>query len=114
MFYSSFLFRAMTLVFPLFSQLLSLPPTSRYIFTTEGHLLPINGKLRRKVWEEEGILDASGQKGGGRGRMLQQPQCQNPGSDSRFEMPLRSGYLRQVLAQFGLALEEEAAGAAKS
>lgn len=60
----------------------------RFVFTTEGHLFPVDGEYRRKVWEEEDIfpdvLD-----GANRTARLPQSSCENRGVDSPYQLPLK-------------------------
>ncbi len=82
--------------------------------------------MRRKVWEEEGVLGREEEEeekerrpwtvkrgrrrkkeAGDEGHDKDDPgdgnfRCENPGPDSVFELPLRSRYLAQILGQFGL------------
>ena len=77
---------------------------NRFVFTTEGHLLPISEKIRTKVWE--------GDFGSGHQNATRQlnecksdsewppPMCQY--SPSKYSLPIRSEYLTQVFSQVGL------------
>jgi len=77
---------------------------NRFVFTTEGHLLPISEKIRTKVWE--------GDFGSGHQNATRQlnecksdsewppPMCQY--SPSKYSLPIRSEYLNQVFSQVGL------------
>jgi len=67
----------------------------RYLFTTEGHILPINGEIRRKKWDDEDFMSEQ------TGSKVQNVQCQNPGFGLRHSLPLRADYLQQVFDQVG-------------
>lgn len=85
-----------------------------YLFTTEGHILPVSQRFRRTPWEEETFFhnddnddnpDAGGQhvvNGSWKGQ-FSQPTCDTISPETRFSLPLRNQYLQQVFAAFGLS-----------
>ena len=79
---------------------------SRFVFTTEGHLIPINEKIRTKVWEGDfssGCQNATLQLNEYESDSDSEwppPMCQY--SPSKYNLPIRSEYLSQVFSQVGI------------
>lgn len=80
----------------------------RFIFTTEGHLFPLNYQLREKFWstrepqeaqiEEAIVVDAR--------RVWQnnsESSCKKINADRKFLLPLRNEYFQQVSEALGLS-----------
>jgi len=83
---------------------LSFRNAERYIFTTEGHLLPIGGKLFRRPWDEDMRMEkertAHVNKSQFRTHISpSEATCQNPGADLTHSLPVRAAYLAQVIDQ---------------
>ncbi|KAL8558834.1 ER degradation-enhancing alpha-mannosidase-like protein 1 [Nucella lapillus] len=81
---------------------------SRYLFTTEGHILPIDVRWRRKPWEEE---EEEKGEGGDRGEEKKPSivdarsnasNCDSVSMESRYFLPVRSSYLAQIEKAVGL------------
>lgn len=76
---------------------------AKYLFTTEGHLFPIDGRWRRKPWEEE-----NPSKGRGNGMpatvdaRYNRSNCDPVSTESRYFLPVRSAYFEQLEESVGL------------
>lgn len=78
---------------------------SKYLFTTEGHILPIDKIFREKSWEdttskEEGFVDNSGE-------LDHRPanssiNCSRVPSERRYALPLKGVYMQQIDQMVGL------------
>jgi len=77
----------------------------RFVFTTEGHLLPISDKIRTKIWETDFQTNGS-YKSDTSGNYYtsdsssSKPQCE--ATPSKFNLPIQSEYLAQVFSQIGV------------
>merc|ERR1712059_199255 len=85
---------------------------SGYLFTTEGHLLPISNRFRTKSWEEEGFFDdddLSDSRLSKQNSSLSLPgssqhsHCDILSPETRYSLPLRNRYLQQIFGAFGLS-----------
>lgn len=98
--------------------------SNSYLFTTEGHLLPVSQRFREMVWGEKTFWSpadddaadeeepAGGGGGGGElplGNLTSSSSsqlahyCDTVSQETRFSLPLRNQYLQQVFAAFGLS-----------
>lgn len=80
------------------------PHESRFVFTTEGHLLPISDKMRTKVWEQDFFhWDGGGSNSSSKAAYSYSsstPKCE--ATTSKFNLPIKSEYLAQVFGQIGV------------
>lgn len=79
---------------------------SGYLFTTEGHLLPVNNRLRHKSWDQEGMFDALSSTSNcslNTATTSQLSVCDTVSDETRFSLPLRNRYLHQIFSVFGLS-----------
>uniref|UniRef100_W5LCT1 alpha-1,2-Mannosidase n=1 Tax=Astyanax mexicanus TaxID=7994 RepID=W5LCT1_ASTMX len=75
---------------------------SRYIFTTEGHVVPIDPRFREKSWEEHLPCEEPARE------PIKQPQanisnCERIPEERRYALPLKSMYMRQIDHMVGLS-----------
>jgi len=81
---------------------------SNYLFTTEGHVLPISNRFRRKTWDEDGLFSSSlsgdiyADNNVTTAQPTNTPYCDIISPETRFSLPLRNRFLQQVFAAFGL------------
>ncbi|XP_013391623.1 ER degradation-enhancing alpha-mannosidase-like protein 1 [Lingula anatina] len=80
-----------------------------YIFTTEGHILPISPRWREKPWEEyleNDIQDVSSdsEKSVLDVRKNNMTNCDRIPDERRYFLPLETRYLQQVEASIGLTV----------
>lgn len=78
---------------------------SRYLFTTEGHILPVDQRWRHKSWldEESGKREVNQQKMGPVVDARQNiSNCDPVSVESRYFLPVRSSYLAQMEKAVGL------------
>jgi len=82
--------------------------SSNFMFTTEGHVLPISNRFRLKSWDSDGLF-SSGIYSDSAGANISQstqdkptPSCDIISDEKRFSLPLKNRYLQQVFAAFGL------------
>ena len=83
----------------------------KYLFTTEGHVFPINDQLRKKIWQDE-LFSEDGEDdffptiltNSTRDRESSVPtDCPNLfRPDSAFNLPLEGRHLSQVFSQLGV------------
>ncbi|ESO91199.1 hypothetical protein LOTGIDRAFT_105585 [Lottia gigantea] len=71
---------------------------SRYVFTTEGHILPITRKLRQKVWSPSSDITVSPIVD----TRTNTTNCESISSSSRYFLPMESEYLEQMELAVGL------------
>jgi len=82
--------------------------TSNYLFTTEGHVLPISNRFRKKSWDEDGLFSSSlsgdiyADNNVTTTQPTNTPYCDIISPETRFSLPLRNRFLQQVFAAFGL------------
>lgn len=89
--------------------------TSRYIFSTEGHIFPIKAEFRRKTWEEDASRAESEQNAKkapeeqGRVNVVVNARpsnatsnCERLPDEMRYLLPIQSRYLQQVRQLVGL------------
>merc|ERR1719309_1866207 len=82
--------------------------TSNYLFTTEGHVLPISNRFRKKTWDEDGLFSSSlsgdiyADNNVTTAQPTNTPYCDIISPETRFSLPLRNRFLQQVFAAFGL------------
>ncbi|PVD24290.1 hypothetical protein C0Q70_14761 [Pomacea canaliculata] len=74
---------------------------SRYLFTTEGHLLPIGRRWRHKPWEEVGSKPVKAAASVVDVR-VNISICDTVSSDSRYLLPMKSKYMAQMENAVGL------------
>ncbi|KAM6169717.1 ER degradation-enhancing alpha-mannosidase-like protein 1 [Rhynchocyon petersi] len=81
---------------------------TRYVFTTEGHILSVDSGLRESPWKEFSEEDGQDQEG----KPLPRPHelkvinsssnCNRVPDERRFSLPLKSVYMRQIDQMVGL------------
>jgi len=86
---------------------------SNYLFTTEGHILPISNRFRHKSWEDEGLFGEDPPDtpspstfaftNSSLGTLPTSQNCDSISLEQRFSLPLRNRYLQQIFAALGLA-----------
>jgi len=72
--------------------------SSNYLFTTEGHVLPISNRFRQKAWDADHLFSLPLTNAS----TAQPPHCDIISPEKRFSLPLRNRFLQQVFAAFGL------------
>jgi len=81
------------------------------LFTTEGHILPIDVKFRSKPWEKDGLFDEDlfslpsimrPNSSESPPSMSPHSSCDTLSDETRFSLPLRNRYLQQIFSVFGL------------
>jgi len=72
--------------------------SSNYLFTTEGHVLPISNRFRQKAWDADHLFSLPLNNAS----TAQPPHCDIISPEKRFSLPLRNRFLQQVFAAFGL------------
>jgi len=78
----------------------------KYIFTTEGHILPLSQRFRVSSWDLDGLFD---QPSTDKFRPVRsnttagESVCDNISLETRFSLPLRNQYLQQIFAAFGVS-----------
>uniref|UniRef100_A0A8C9ZTM0 alpha-1,2-Mannosidase n=1 Tax=Sander lucioperca TaxID=283035 RepID=A0A8C9ZTM0_SANLU len=78
---------------------------NKYIFTTEGHVVPIDKRFREKQWNdlfpcEEGVL--AEQEPNKRPPPSNTSNCNRIPEERRYTLPLKSVYMRQIDNMVGL------------
>uniref|UniRef100_A0A6Q2Z1N0 alpha-1,2-Mannosidase n=1 Tax=Esox lucius TaxID=8010 RepID=A0A6Q2Z1N0_ESOLU len=71
---------------------------NKYIFTTEGHMVPIDERFREKQWSDVFPLEEAAQT-------IQSPclvSCERIPEERRYSLPLKSVYMRQIDHMVGL------------
>jgi len=81
----------------------------QYIFTTEGHILPISPRFRDKPWEDDVIFDDWFSdkiqdifKNTTTPSKTYPQSCDKISLETRYSLPIRNQYLQQVFSAFGL------------
>nr|AJA37905.1 EDEM-like protein 1 [Littorina littorea] len=77
---------------------------SRYLFTTEGHILPIDRRWRTKPWEEEeeDRIDEEEKAASVIDVRHNNSNCDPVSTESRYFLPVRSSYFAQMERAVGL------------
>jgi len=80
--------------------------SNEYIFTTEGHILPLSERFHDSASDEEDLFDFQSLKpnfpGSTNATSNPEPVCDTISLETRYSLPLRSQYLQQIFAAFGL------------
>jgi len=80
--------------------------SNEYIFTTEGHILPLSERFHDSASDEEDLFDFQSLKpnfpGSTNATSNPEPTCDTISLETRYSLPLRSQYLQQIFAAFGL------------
>jgi len=75
-----------------------------YVFSTEGHLLPLSNRFRDNDWVDEGLFDQDAWTPPPRtNTTYSESVCDTVSLESRFSLPLRNQYLEQIFAAFGVS-----------
>uniref|UniRef100_A0A8C7PYI0 alpha-1,2-Mannosidase n=1 Tax=Oncorhynchus mykiss TaxID=8022 RepID=A0A8C7PYI0_ONCMY len=78
---------------------------NKYIFTTEGHVVPIDARFREKQWndlfpcEERVVTDQETSNGS---FSINNSNCDRVSEEPRYSLPLKSVYMRQIDHMVGL------------
>ncbi|XP_064858064.1 ER degradation-enhancing alpha-mannosidase-like protein 1 [Oncorhynchus nerka] len=78
---------------------------NKYIFTTEGHVVPIDARFREKQWndlfpcEERVVTDQETSNGS---FSIHNINCDRVSEERRYSLPLKSVYMRQIDHMVGL------------
>uniref|UniRef100_A0A674AEJ6 alpha-1,2-Mannosidase n=1 Tax=Salmo trutta TaxID=8032 RepID=A0A674AEJ6_SALTR len=78
---------------------------NKYIFTTEGHVVPIDARFREKQWNdlfpcEEGVVTDQETSNGS--FSINNSNCDRVSEERRYSLPLKSVYMRQIDHMVGL------------
>uniref|UniRef100_A0A4W5P2G7 alpha-1,2-Mannosidase n=1 Tax=Hucho hucho TaxID=62062 RepID=A0A4W5P2G7_9TELE len=78
---------------------------NKYIFTTEGHVVPIDERFREKQWNdlfpcEEGVVTDQETSNGS--FSINNSNCDRVSEERRYSLPLKSVYMRQIDHMVGL------------
>ncbi|XP_038863645.1 ER degradation-enhancing alpha-mannosidase-like protein 1 [Salvelinus namaycush] len=78
---------------------------NKYIFTTEGHVVPIDTRFREKQWNdlfpcEEGVVTDQETSNGS--FSINNSNCDRVSEERRYSLPLKSVYMRQIDHMVGL------------
>lgn len=82
-----------------------------YVFSTEGHILPLTDHLAFKSWDDDGLFSFQNVEEIDiynnatpvpPSTSVHQQFCDNITPETRYSLPLRNRYLQQVFAAFGL------------
>uniref|UniRef100_A0A8D9EQC7 alpha-1,2-Mannosidase n=6 Tax=Cacopsylla melanoneura TaxID=428564 RepID=A0A8D9EQC7_9HEMI len=68
----------------------------RYLFTTEGHVIPIMSQFREPPWLSISTSPSFSSMN------ISQPSCEAVDGDLRYTLPLKSKYLAQISSSIGL------------
>uniref|UniRef100_UPI00359012D9 ER degradation-enhancing alpha-mannosidase-like protein 1 isoform X3 n=1 Tax=Myxine glutinosa TaxID=7769 RepID=UPI00359012D9 len=71
-----------------------------YIFTTEGHIIPVSSSLRRKAWQ--GDWSTSWKPSRWPSDTSSNASCERVAADRHHALPLQPVYMRQLKAMVGL------------
>ncbi|XP_029457318.1 ER degradation-enhancing alpha-mannosidase-like protein 1 isoform X2 [Rhinatrema bivittatum] len=78
---------------------------NRYLFTTEGHIVPLDKRLRDSLWQDIFPRDHEEEKPEGRLRSTERNgscNCNRVPDERRYSLPLKSIYMRQIDQMVGL------------
>ncbi|KAM8929941.1 ER degradation-enhancing alpha-mannosidase-like protein 1 isoform 2-T2 [Pelodytes ibericus] len=81
---------------------------NKFLFTTEGHLVPLDPRLRKTAWQD--IFHHEGKAQGSLEKLSQtrlrtansSSNCHRVPAERRFSLPLKSVYMRQIDQMVGL------------
>ncbi|KAL1465318.1 hypothetical protein WDU94_004900 [Cyamophila willieti] len=68
----------------------------KYLFTTEGHVIPILSQFREPPWLSISTSTSFASMN------ISQPSCEAVDGDMRYSLPLKSKYLAQISSSIGL------------
>uniref|UniRef100_A0A8C1WCE7 alpha-1,2-Mannosidase n=1 Tax=Cyprinus carpio TaxID=7962 RepID=A0A8C1WCE7_CYPCA len=71
---------------------------SKYIFTTEGHVVPIDQRFREKSWEDQFPCEEPNKE-----PPANISNCERIPEERRYSLPLKSIYMRQIDHMVGLS-----------
>merc|ERR1719383_1077914 len=80
---------------------------NNYIFTTEGHILPLSKSFREQSWGMDELFETSESpletsESPLLNSTVKQSVCDTISLETRFSLPLRNQYLQQIFSAFGL------------
>ncbi|XP_072308608.1 ER degradation-enhancing alpha-mannosidase-like protein 1 [Eucyclogobius newberryi] len=77
---------------------------NKYIFTTEGHVVPIDKRFRERQWSDLGPCEdrALSETGPGKWHHSNTSNCDRIPEERRYALPLKSVYMRQIDNMVGL------------
>ncbi|XP_010894407.2 ER degradation-enhancing alpha-mannosidase-like protein 1 isoform X2 [Esox lucius] len=77
---------------------------NKYIFTTEGHMVPIDERFREKQWSDVFPLEEAAQTARDTSDRLSSntSNCERIPEERRYSLPLKSVYMRQIDHMVGL------------
>jgi len=82
--------------------------SNSYVFTTEGHILPISARFHGDKWKEDDIYDFRGRAHSTITNTTYDfaapiTSCDKISDETRFSLPLRNQYLQQIFSAFGVS-----------